>query len=182
LATLATALILGGCGASDFDTSGWFSKPLDLFGRKGDYTFSLASSKQDPITANDLIDANGACPTAAALRPEAKDAAGNPAASTLAAPDEVARLRGGISAEMSECEVVARVGRPSAVNLGNNQNGDRTAIMTFTGGPRPGVYRFVGGRLTEIYRVAEPAPGPEQKKFAGAKKPARTKKQGDDAT
>jgi hypothetical protein len=180
---LATALILGGCAASDFDTSGWFSKPFDLFGRKGDYTFSqLASSKQDPITTNDLIDANGTCPTGAASAPEAQAAAGNPVASTRAAPDEVVQLRGGISAGMSECDVVARVGRPSAVNLGNNQNGDRTAIMTFTGDPRPGVYRFVGGRLTEIYRVAEPAPGPEQKKLAGAKKPTKTKKQGDDAT
>jgi hypothetical protein len=32
-------------------------------------------------------------------------------------------------------------------------------------------------------RVAEPAPGPEQKKLAGSKKPAKTKKpKGDDAS
>ena len=55
--------------------------------------------------------------------------------------------------------------------------------MTFTGGPRPGVYRFIGGRLAEMDRVAEPAPSPDQKKLAGSKKPAKSKKpKGDDAS
>jgi hypothetical protein len=188
LMALATALVLGGCSAGDYETSGWFSKPVDLFGRRGGYTFSqLGDSKQQrPITANDLVDASGSCPPsapAAAPAPEAPAAAANPPPSAPGAPDEAAQLRGGVAVGMSECDVIARVGRPASVNLGTNQNGDRTATMTFSSGPRPGVYRFIGGRLSEMDRVAEPAPVPEQKKLAGSKKPAKTKKpKGDDAS
>jgi hypothetical protein len=181
LAAMATALFLGGCSADD--ASGWFSKPVDLFGRRGGYNFSqLGGAKQErPVTANDLVDASGACATAPA--PEAQAAAANPGQSAPGAPDETGQLRGGVAVGMSECDVIARVGRPAAVNIGNNQNGERTAAITFTSGPRPGVYRFVGGRLAEMDRVAEPAPGPEQKKLAGSKKPAKTKKpKGDDAS
>jgi hypothetical protein len=182
VAALATALVMGGCSAGDYESSGWFSKPVDLFGRRGGYTFSqLGGPKQDrAITANDLVDASGACPPAAPA-PEAQAAAGGPAPSPASAPEEAALLRGGVAVGMSECDVIARLGRPVSVNLGNNQNGERTAIITFAGGPRPGVYHFVGGRLSEMDRGAEPAP--EQKKVAGSKKPAKNKKpKGDDAS
>jgi hypothetical protein len=183
LAAVATALFLGGCAAGDYDTNGWFSKPVDLLGRNGGYNFSqLGGAKQErPVTANDLVDASGACPTAPV--PEAQAAAANPGPSAPGAPDEPAQLRGGVAVGMSECDVIARVGRPAAVNIGNNQSGERTSTMRFTSGPRPGVYRFVGGRLAEMDRVAEPTPGPEQKKLAGSKKPAKTKKpKADDAS
>jgi hypothetical protein len=142
LVTLAMAVTLAGCGGMNFDTTGsWFSRPLDVFGRNAGYTYSqLDQSKQErPITANDLVDANGACPTAAA-------------------PDS---LGGGIAIGMSECDVVARVGPPSAVDLGRNPNGDRTAILTYQSGVRPGVYRFVAGRLKEMDRVEVPPPPPQ---------------------
>jgi hypothetical protein len=177
------ALLLSGCSAGD--GNGWFSKPVDLFGRRGGYSFSqLGAEKQErPITANDLADASGACPPAAAPAPEAQVAPANPGQPAASAPDETAQLRGGVSVGMSECDVIARVGRPVAVNIGAGPAGERTATMTFTGGPRPGVYRFVGGRLAEMDRVAEPAPSPDQKKLAGSKKPAKTKKpKGDDAS
>jgi hypothetical protein len=164
LAAVATALFLGGCAAGDYDTNGWFSKPVDLLGRNGGYNFSqLGGAKQErPVTANDLVDASGACPTAPV--PEAQAAAANPGPSAPGAPDEPAQLRGGVA-------------------VGNNQSGERTSTMRFTSGPRPGVYRFVGGRLAEMDRVAEPTPGPEQKKLAGSKKPAKTKKpKADDAS
>jgi hypothetical protein len=153
LLTLAMAGALAGCGNTNFDTSGsWFSKPLDVFGRNAGYTYSqLDESKQErPVTANDLVDANGACPTAA--------------------PDS---LGGGIAIGMSECDVVARVGPPNAVNLGRNRNGDRTAILTFQGGVRPGVYRFVAGRLKEMDRVEEPPPPPQSVKKKTDKKIAK---------
>ena len=153
LVTLVMAVTLTGCGGMNFDTSGsWFSRPLDVFGRNAGYTYSqLDVSKQErPITANDLVDANGACPTAA--------------------PDS---LGGGIAIGMSECDVVARVGPPSAVNLGRNPNGDRTAILTFQGGVRPGVYRFVAGRLKEMDRVEEPPPPPQSVKKKTDKKIAK---------
>jgi len=161
LVTLVMAVTLTGCGAMNFDTSGsWFSRPLDVFGRNAGYTYSqLDVSKQErPITANDLVDANGACPTAAA-------------------PDS---LGGGIAIGMSECDVVARVGPPSAVDLGRNPTGDRTAILTYQSGVRPGVYRFVAGRLKEMDRVdVPPPPQPEKKKAEkkiAKKPPAKSEK------
>ncbi len=138
LLTLAMAGTLAGCG--NFDTSGsWFSKPLDVFGRNTGYTYSQLdeSRRERPITANDLVDANGGC---------------------AAAPDS---LGGGIAIGMSECDVVARVGPPSAVDLGRTPNGDRTATLTYQSGVRPGVYRFVAGRLKEMDRVEVPPPPPQ---------------------
>ena len=168
-AVAAMAATLSGCGNS-FDTSGWFSKPLDLFGSRGGYTYSQLGEvkKERPITANDLVDANGACPS---YVPAAQAA---PDASPDGAPDATARLSGGIAIGMSECDVVSRVGPPSAVNVSSTPRGDRTAVLTFAGGPRPGVYRFVAGRLKEMDRVEEtvtPAPPPKKKKPAKNEKP-----------
>jgi hypothetical protein len=154
LLTLAMAGALAGCANTNFDTSGsWFSKPLDVFGRNAGYTYSqLDESKQQrPVTANDLVDANGACPTPAA-------------------PDS---LGGGIAIGMSECDVVARVGPPSAANLGRTPNGDRIAILTYQSGVRPGVYRFVAGRLKEMDRVEEPPPPLQPVKKKAEKKIAK---------
>src|ERR1700733_4171211 len=67
LAALAMAVALAGC--TQLDTSeAWFRKPFDMSGRSGGYTFSdVGEARHDrPITENDLVDANGACPQAAA--------------------------------------------------------------------------------------------------------------------
>ncbi|MGD0025123.1 MAG: hypothetical protein ABSC37_10955, partial [Xanthobacteraceae bacterium] len=41
LPALALAVALSGCANADLNSSqGWFSKPLDLSGRSGGYTFS----------------------------------------------------------------------------------------------------------------------------------------------
>jgi hypothetical protein len=169
LAVAAMAAALSGCGGT-FDTTGWFSKPVDLFGSRGGYTYSQLGEmkKERPITPNDLVDANGACP--AFVPSEAAPSA--PAASPDGAPDAATRLSGGIAIGMSECDVVSRVGPPNAVSLSSTPRGDRTAILTFNGGPRPGVYRFIGGRLKEMDRVEEP-PQPAQ---PAKKKPAKNDK------
>ena len=74
---------------------------------------------------------------------------------------------------MSECDVVARLGQPTAVNLGSNPNGTRSAILTFKSGPRPGLYRFNSGCLAEMDRVEVPPPPPQpEKKKTVKKKPA----------
>ena len=76
----------------------------------------------------------------------------------------------GISLQMTECDVVGRIGTPDRVDLGSTERGDRSAVLTYTRGARPGVYRFSGGRLTSIERGAESAPerpkkaAPQQKK------------------
>jgi hypothetical protein len=173
---VALAAALGGCANLDVDTNqAWFAKPLDVAGRNaGGYTFSeLAETKQHqrPITPSDLVDNNGGCPLRAAP-PPAPNSPGNQTASPAPAPDAASLLGGGVALGMSECDVVSRAGQPSRVEIGNNPNGDRTAVLTFDAGPRPGLYRFVRGTLTEMDRVAQAAnpPPPEKKKPAKAQK------------
>ena len=178
IAALAAGLC--GCSKSDLDnTQAWFAKPLDLTGRNaGGYSFSeLAETKQHqrPITANDLVDNNGACPAPAAAQAQAQTQ-GAPAAPS-GTPNSGALLGGGIALGMSECDVVFRAGTPSQVQLGKNPNGDRTAVLTFTGGPRPGIYRFERGSLMTMDRVAAPAPPPEAKSKAA--KTSKSSKKGD---
>jgi len=80
----------------------------------------------------------------------------------------------GVGLGMTECEVVLRAGPPNSVQLGRNPNGDRTAVLSYQSGPRPGIYHFERGRLTQMDRVevAEPPPQAAKKKPAKTKKPA----------
>jgi len=174
-AVLTAGLLLGACADN---TTQWFSKPLNVFSNNLSYTYSqLDEVKFDrPIGPGDLIEANGACPhyvpTAPASAPPAA-APSNPGEAPPPPPDP-ALFAGGIALGMSECEVVSHLGAPNVVNLGTNPNGSRSAMLSFIGGPRPGVYRFESGRLTEMDRVAAPAPPPEpEKKKVAKKKPAK---------
>ena len=168
LAALTIALSIGGCAD---DTTKWFAKPLNPFNSNRGYSYSsLGETRQDrPITANDMVDANGACPNYVAPAPSAS---ANPGEGPAATPDTSALLNGGVALGMSECDVVARLGQPTAVNLGRNANGFRSAVLTFRTGPRPGIYRFNNGRLAEMDRVEERPPAPEQK--TTKKKPAKS--------
>jgi hypothetical protein len=166
---LAVAAALGGCANVDWDAGGWFSKPIDVVGRRGGYSFSelQETRNQRVITANDFVDANGGCAV-----PQAAPAPGGPNVAQPAAPQPDSLLGGGVALGMSECDVVHRAGPPSSVALGKNPGGDRTAVLTFMSGPRPGIYHFERGGLIAIDRVAEPAPQPDTPK----KKPAKTNK------
>ena len=167
---------LAGCGADV--TQPWFAKPFDASGRGSGYSFSeLSETKKErrAITANDFVNANGSCPAPVAAAPTAPPPAaqGAPGAAPPApAADASSLLGGGLALGMSECDVVFRAGTPSSVQIGSLPSGDRTAVLTFESGPRPGSYRFVRGELTEMDAVAPPpAPPPVAKK-----KPASSKK------
>jgi hypothetical protein len=104
-----------------------------------------------PVTAQDLVGAQGQC------------AGAGPGA---------AASQGGIALQMTECDVVRRAGTPDNVELGTTDRGERAATLTYAGGPRPGIYRFAGGRLYAIERSQEPPPEPPKtKKPPPAKKP-----------
>jgi hypothetical protein len=150
-----------------------FRKQFDLTGKAGGYTFSDTQQvRQDrPITANDLIAANGSCPPPAAVAP-GSTASASPAAAPVVAPDTPSLLGEGVALGMTECDVVWRAGAPNNVELGKSPNGERTAVLTFSGGPRAGIYRFEGGRLMEMDSVG-PTPAPPQ---VAKKKPAKPKK------
>jgi hypothetical protein len=143
---LATALpVLGACAG---DSINFIPKPdlkpdwLSYSGHKEEFTLRQAG-------AADLVGPDGQC---AATRPEqaAEAAPGAPAAV-------------GISLQMTECDVVGRLGTPDGVEFGSTPSGDRSAILTYKRGARPGIYRFSGGRLTSIERGTEPAPERPQK-------------------
>jgi hypothetical protein len=165
----SVALSLAGCD----DTAQWFAKPLNPFNRPSGYTYSsLGDPRVDrPITANDLVDANGACPnyTAPALPPP--PAAASPGEGAQPPQDGTALFVGGIALGMSECDVVSRLGQATAVNFGTGAYGSRNVVLTYNAGPRPGIYRFNNGRLSEMDRVDAPPPTVEKK--AAKKKPAK---------
>jgi hypothetical protein len=165
-AALGTMVALCGCSSFDVGTA-WFPKPIDLFGTRMGYSYSdLGDTKRNqPISANDLVDQNGSCPTPVAASSPAPATQDNKAAGG----NDAALLNAGIAIGMSECEVVQRLGRPNSVNLGTNPNGLRGVVMTYSSGSRPGVYRFEAGRLTEMDRLEQPAAQAEQKPFAKKK-------------
>jgi hypothetical protein len=188
LAVLAASAALCGCADIDFSTQqAWFAKPLDVSGRNSGYTFSeLQESKQRqrPITANDLVSGNGACPSppaatqvvaaaapAAPTVPSAPGASATDAAAPAAGTD--ALLGTAVALGMSEFDVVFRAGQPNSVQIGQNPNGDRTAVLTYNAGPRPGIYHFERGQLAEMDSVAPP---PAPPKTASKKKPSKSAK------
>jgi hypothetical protein len=186
LAVLVTALGLAGCADVDFESQqAWFAKPIDVAGRKGGYTFSeLQETRQQqrPITANDLVNANGSCPPPAV--PQAAPPPPGQAAAPPAPVDTAALLGGGIALGMSECDVVFRAGQPSSVQIGKLPNGDRTAALTFDSGPRSGTYKFERGSLKELDALpvaAAPPPVAKKKsaKSAKAVRPAKPPKKDD---
>jgi hypothetical protein len=178
---LTLAGVLGGCANVDMDpNAGWFSKPFDPLGRASGFAYYefKDSSRGKPITAADLVDANGACAAPpGATPPPPPPAADNPGGALPAAqPEPPTLLSGGIALGMSECDVVNRAGAASVVDVGRGPGGGRSAVLTFRSGPWPGIYHFRDGRLTEIERVAAPPPETPPKK-----KPARPARRNDNA-
>lgn len=165
-AALLLAVALSGCANPDvFDSNErWFSRSFDISGRNGGYAFSELKETNEqnrPIDASELVSPAGACP--APVVPAAPAATGpgvmpNGAPPAAAAPS---LLGAPVALGMSECQVVDRAGAPSAVQIGTNPNGDRTALLTYDAGPRPGIYHFERGHLMVMDRVAVAAPEPK---------------------
>ena len=86
-------------------------------------------------------------------------------------PPQVRTGPSGIALQMTECQVVAVAGYTDRVEISADPRGQRLVTLTYLTGDRPGIYRFVNGRLSSMERVAEP---PQPKKpTKTAKKPAR---------
>lgn len=186
---MAVAVALSGCGDVDTNKDSWFAKPFQFVSRNGGYSFSeLQETKERTkvIGAGYLVDSSGACPSplapaaqpAAPAQPGPAAAAGGNQAGAPSAPDANSLLGGGVALGMSECDIVNRAGAPNSVQLSKNPNGDRTAVLTFNAGPRPGIYHFERGALMEIEGVPAPPAPPKVAK----KKPAKPPKQKQAAT
>ena len=174
LALLLAAPMLAGCGAtaSDIFSSDMLSRDADWFSRPGRLFIKNVSietpplTPDKPVTAEDLVSAEGACPGMAANVPtDAK-------ASTDGMPAPAPAATGTVALGHTECDVVRGIGAPSSVNISRNERGDRVAVVNFTQGARAGIYTFTAGRLTSVERGAEPVVEPKVAKPKKKKKAA----------
>jgi hypothetical protein len=178
-AGLALVLALGACSADSISNIG---------------SFNLTAPKASPVvkdefakravTVNDLIGADGYCPGETAPAPAAASpqtlnfTAGPQAGPAQGGPPpqadpNAAPPRTGVSLGMTECEVVRAVGHTDRVEITTNEQGQRSVTLTYAQGERPGIYRFVAGRLVSLERTGEPPapPKPAKPKKAAKKQP-----------
>jgi hypothetical protein len=174
LAVLLLAPVLAGCGATatDIFSSDLLSKDAEWFSRSGRLFIKNVSidtpplTPDKPVTAEDLVSTDGACPGMAAANVPTN---ANASSDGVAAPAPV--VTGTVALGHTECDVVRGIGAPNGVNISSSPRGERVAVINFSQGPRAGIYTFTAGRLTSVERGAEPvaAPKPDKPK---KKKPA----------
>jgi hypothetical protein len=208
---IALTAAAGGCSNraqlfEDSNGGGFFSKPIDYFTKpEWAQTASPVSAElgpRGPVAADELVNADGSCapkaaeisgtataspPASPAANPTPDGAESNDNGSVAAVPaslptgTESAPVSGGIALGMSECEAVRRAGTPSHVVIGTADQGERSAVLTYSGGSWPGIYTFNGGRLKVVDAVPEPekpkvvAKAKTNKASQGAKRVQRTK-------
>ena len=165
VALAAVAPLIAGCaGGADLLSSAkdaeWFNKPSRLF-IKNISIESPPLTPDTPVRADDLVSADGACP---GMAPPPGPADAN--ASTTAP------VGGTVALGHTECDVVRGIGAPSNVNLSNDAAGRRVAVVTWSTGPRAGIYTFTAGRLSSIEGTPEPPVVPKATKPKAKKKAA----------
>ena len=158
----ALAPLIAGCSSgSDLLSrdAEWFSRGGRLFIRNVSIEAPPLTPDQ-PVRPDDLVSADGACPGMAPPGAGAQALADNAAGAPVAG--------GTVALGHTECDVVRGIGAPDSVNLSNG-GGGRVAVVTWSRGPRAGIYTFTGGRLSSIER------GPELEAPKVAKKPPKKK-------
>jgi len=188
------AVALGGCASiSDISLS---KKGDPLSSADYNYFYRREAVSVGPVSQADLVGPDGRCGSSPAYAPAPSPAAAEPVApaSTPISPrsnqalyftagPEAGRPAGpaasqlppqvrggptGIALQMTECQVVAVAGSTDRVEISAGPGGQRLVTLTYVSGERPGIYRFVNGRLNTMERVAE-QPQPKR----AAKKPSR---------
>ena len=174
---LLLAPVVAGCSStSDMFSSDLLSKDAEWFSRSGRLFIKNVSietpplTPNKPVTAEDLVSADGACP---GMNPPAGPADAN-ALTNGAAGAPGPTTTGTVALGHTECDVVRGIGAPDNVNLSNNGRGDRVAVVNYSRGQRAGIYTFTAGRLSSIERGAEPVAQPKTAKPKAKKKPAAT--------
>ena len=143
----------------------WFKRPGRLFIQNVSID-APPLTPDKPVTPEDLVSAEGACP---GMPPPASPADAN--ASSNVSPTGTS---GTVALGHTECDVVRGIGAPDNVSLSANQRGERVAVVTWSRGPRAGIYTFTAGRLASIEGTP---PAPEQPKAAKSKAKTAKKKQ-----
>jgi hypothetical protein len=169
LILLLLAPMLAGCGAtaSDIFSSDLLSKDAEWFSRSGRLFIKNVSidtpplTPDKPVTAEDLVSSDGACPGMASANVPTNANASSDGTAAAPAP---AVVTGTVALGHTECDVVRGIGAPASVDISNSPRGDRLTVINFAQGPRAGIYTFTAGRLTSIERGAEPAVEPKAAK------------------
>jgi hypothetical protein len=148
VALAAVAPLIAGCsGGTDLLSSAkdaeWFNKPSRLF-IKNISIESPPLTPDKPVGAEDLVSADGGCP---GMAPPPGPADANASTTTP--------MGGTVALGHTECDVVRGIGAPSNVNLSGDAAGRRVAVVTWTTGPRAGIYTFTSGRLSSIEGTPE---------------------------
>lgn len=157
LAVALLAPLLAGCAGasmSDVFSSDLMSKDAQWFSRAGKVLNKNVAietpplTPDRPVTPEDLISADGQCP---GLAPA-------PEASALAegTGGGLPAQGGHVALGHTECDVARGAGVPDSVNLSTGPGGERIAVLTYSRGPRAGIYTFNAGRLNSIERLPEP--------------------------
>jgi hypothetical protein len=178
LALLLFAPLIAGCsgGVSEMFQSDLLSKDAEWFSRSGRLFIKNVSietpplSLDKPVTAEDLVSADGFCP---GMAPPGAPVNAN-ALTEGAAAGPTPTPTGTVALGHTECDVVRGVGPPASVNLSNNSRGDRVTVVNYSRGARAGIYTFTAGRLTSIERNPEAVVEPKAAKPRAKKKPAAT--------
>jgi hypothetical protein len=175
LALLLFAPLMAGCsgGVSEMFQSDLLSKDAEWFSRSGRLFIRNVSietpplSPEKPVTAEDLVSADGACP---GMAPPAGASALAEGAGATPTPSTT----GTVALGHTECDVVRGIGAPENVNFSRNERGDRVAVINYLRGQRAGIYTFTSGRLTSIERNPAAVAEPKMAKPKAKKKPAAT--------
>jgi len=141
----------------------WFSRPGRLFIRNVSID-APPLNPNTPVAANDLVSPDGACP---GMGPGDAQAMADGPGGAPAQP-----VGGSVALGHTECDVVRGIGAPDSVNLSSNPGGERVAVVTWSRGPRAGIYTFTGGRLSSVERGPEPVAQPKVAKPKAKKKAA----------
>jgi hypothetical protein len=173
VALLACAPLIAACSS----TPDIFSKDADWFSRSGRVFIRSVSietpplTPDKPVTAEDLVSADGACPGMTAPGAPA-DANASTAAPPAGGPPPA--TGGSVALGHTECDVVRGIGAPDSVNLSNNPRGERMAVVTWKHGAHAGIYTFTAGRLSSVEKGADEEPPPSVAKPRAKKKAAAT--------
>jgi hypothetical protein len=177
LALLLLAPVMAGCsgGVTDMFSSDLLSKDAEWFSRSGRLFIRNIEapplSPNKPVTAEDLVRADGFCP---GMAPPAGPADANALTDGAAGAPPVPSTTGTVALGHTECDVVRGIGAPASVNISNNARGDRVAVVNYVQGQRAGIYTFTAGRLTSIEGSPQAPVVPKVAKPKAKKKPAAT--------
>jgi len=156
--SIALGLVLGACSADLSLNNVTLAPKPEALARKPDSAAWGRASFDRSVSLTELVGPDGQC---VSLAPD-------PVPAGQAGPTSA----GAISLQMTECNVVRRAGAVEKFELGANERGERSLVLTYARGPWPGIYRFAGGRLVSIERAPETPAEKAQKATGSTKKPA----------